>query len=103
MLRTGLLLISLCILSQSGFTQCLAGNCQHGYSKFRFQNGAVYEGHMSYGKLNGDGTLKYRNGDIYKGKWKLNKRDGQGILTTTRSFRYQRVFDYIQLYGDVIV
>ena len=103
MLRTGLLLISLCILSQSGFTQCLAGNCQHGFSKFRFQNGAVYVGQMSYGKLNGEGTLKYRNGDVYKGKWKLNKREGHGILTTARGFKYQGSFVDNQLHGPVKV
>ncbi len=99
MLRTGLL-VSIAIFSlQLGFTQCLSGNCENGHSKFRFQNGAVYEGHMTYGKLDGAGTLRYANGDVYSGKWNMNKREGQGTLTTRNGLKYQGTFSGNQLHG----
>ena len=103
MLRTGLLLISICISFHVSYSQCLAGNCQNGTGKFRFQNGAVYEGQMSYGRLNGTGTLRYSNGDVYKGGWKMNKRDGIGILTTSNGLSYEGTFSNNQLHGQVIV
>ncbi|MGB3079792.1 MAG: caspase family protein [Saprospiraceae bacterium] len=103
MLRTGLLLISVCISIQVGFTQCLSGNCYNGIGKFRFQNGAIYEGHMIYGRLSGTGTLTYSNGDIYTGNWKLNKREGEGILRTKDGLSYQGIFYNNQLNGKIKV
>ncbi|MEP6647097.1 MAG: hypothetical protein ABJC12_08400, partial [Saprospiraceae bacterium] len=103
MLRTGLLLISLFISLQAGFSQCLSGNCQTGIGKFRFRSGAIYEGQMVYGRLNGKGSLKYTNGDIYTGSWKLNKREGVGILTTKDGLSYNGTFSDNQLNGQVKV
>lgn len=103
MLRTGLLLISLWLYISTASTQCLSGNCQSGTGKFRFQNGAVYEGQMVYGRLNGTGTLTYTNGDTYKGNWKSNKRDGEGILKTKNGLSYQGIFLNNQLHGRIRV
>ncbi|MEO6132816.1 MAG: hypothetical protein ABIQ02_13285, partial [Saprospiraceae bacterium] len=103
MLRTGLLLISLCFSFQIGFNQCLSGNCQTGTGRFRFQNGALYEGQMVYGRLNGKGTLTYANGDVYNGGWKLNKREGIGTLTTKQGLTYQGIYNNNQLNGLVKV
>ncbi|HZV69633.1 MAG TPA: caspase family protein [Saprospiraceae bacterium] len=103
MLRTGLLLISICISVQLGSSQCLSGNCQTGIGKFRFQNGAVYEGQMAYGRLNGKGTLNYSNGDVYTGQWKLNKREGEGIFKTKAGLSYQGNFSNNQLNGKIKV
>ncbi len=103
MLRTGLLLLCVCISLQFGFTQCLSGNCYTGTGKFRFQNGALYEGHMSYGRLSGTGTLTYTNGDRYTGNWNLNKREGDGVLKTKDGFTYQGQFNNNQLNGRIKV
>lgn len=103
MFRTGFFLLTLSCVAQLSSAQCLAGDCLNGFGKFRFQNGAIYEGQMAYGKLNGTGILKYRNGDIYKGNWKLNKREGKGILTTARGYQYHGNFTDNQLHGLVKV
>ncbi|MEP6795344.1 MAG: caspase family protein [Saprospiraceae bacterium] len=103
MLRTGLLLISVCISLQVGFTQCLSGNCYTGAGKFRFQNGAIYEGQMAYGRLSGTGTLSYSNGDRYTGHWASNKREGDGVLKTRDGFSYQGTFYNNQLNGRIKV
>lgn len=60
--------------------QCLQGDCFNEVSRFRFKNGAVYEGKMLNGKLHGTGTFHYSSGEIYTGEWKLNKREGPGKL-----------------------
>ncbi len=103
MFRTGLLLISLFISTHLSFSQCLSGNCQNGIGKFRFQNGAVYEGHMVYGQLNGIGTLHYTNGDVYSGSWKMNKREGEGVLMNKSGLSYQGTFLNNQLNGKIKV
>ncbi|MDQ3016503.1 MAG: caspase family protein [Bacteroidota bacterium] len=103
MLRTGLAIIAFTFSFQTIFAQCLAGNCQNGPSKFRFQNGAIYEGYMSYGKLHGLGTLKYANGDTYQGNWNMNKREGNGTIVTNKGLTYEGAFYNNQLHGSVKV
>ncbi len=103
MLRTGLILISFLFSFYSISAQCLAGNCQNGPSKFRFQNGALYEGAMSYGKLHGAGTLRYANGDVYKGMWHMNKREGKGLIVSRSGLTYEGTFYNNQLHGAVRV
>jgi hypothetical protein len=103
MVRTGLILLSFFFSFHSISAQCLAGNCQNGPSKFRFQNGAIYEGTMSYGKLHGSGTLRYANGDIYKGSWNMNKREGKGLIISKTGLTYEGIFYNNQLHGNVRV
>jgi len=103
MFRTGLLLTAFSITFQILSAQCLSGNCQNGSGKYLFQSGAVYEGQMSYGRLNGIGTLKYTNGDSYSGGWKMNKREGDGILNTYDGFIFQGKFSNNQLNGLIRV
>ena len=64
MFRSGIIIAVLCLAYSAGIAQCLSGNCQDGISQYRFQNGALYEGEMSYGKLHGIGTLWFANGDM---------------------------------------
>lgn len=103
MLKSGSAIIAFIICSQTLFAQCLEGDCQSGFGKFRFQSGAIYEGQMSYGRLNGKGTLKYTNGDIYTGDWKMNKREGKGVLITSQGLKYHGPFINNQLHGKVRV
>ena len=103
MIKSGSFFLIFFVFLSSGFAQCLEGDCQNGYSRFRFQNGAIYEGQMSYGRLNGKGILQYTNGDIYNGYWKMNKREGKGTLTTSTGISYSGTFVANLLQGLVKV
>lgn len=91
----------LCLIN--AHAQCLSGNCSNGYSKFRFQNGAIYEGQMTAGKLNGIGILRYANGDQYQGHWVMNTREGKGAILTNNGILYEGNFEDNQLQGLVKV
>lgn len=103
MIRSGLTLALVCLSFLLPYAQCLSGNCQNGPSKYRFKNGAIYEGEMTNGKIHGLGTLWFANGDIYKGYWKSNKREGEGILNTVDGLSYQGTFANNQLNGTARV
>lgn len=103
MVRSGLSLFFFLIIIPIGISQCLEGDCQKGFGKFRFQNGAVYEGEMLYGRLNGTGKLIYSNGDLYIGEWKMNKREGNGKILTSNGITYEGSFLNNQLHGNIKV
>ncbi len=103
MIRSGFLLAFLCLYFNAAQAQCLSGNCQSGWSKYRFANGALYEGNMANGKIQGMGTLWFANGDVYKGYWNMNKREGEGILNTVDGLSYQGTFANNQLHGNARV
>lgn len=103
MLKSGLSLFCFTFIASFLHGQCLSGDCNTGIGKFRFQNGAIYEGQMTYGKLNGPGILKYSNGDIYQGSWKMNKREGKGSLMKNNGYKYEGLFVNNQLHGTVKV
>ena len=92
MTRSGISVALLCLAFSVLDAQCIVGDCQNGFSKYMFKNGAVYEGEMSYGKIHGLGTLKFANGDIYK-----------GILNTVDGYSYVGTFANNQLHGAVKV
>jgi hypothetical protein len=96
-------LILFCAFSSFLKGQCLSGNCQNGTGKYRFQNGALYEGEMAFGRLNGNGKLHYANGDLYEGHWSMNQREGQGKIVTHDGFTYEGNFRHNQLDGEVNV
>lgn len=101
--KISLLWILLCIGINTLSSQCLTGDCQNGFGKFKFQNGALYEGEMAYGKLNGKGKLHYANGDVYEGQWQMNQREGLGAIKTHDGFTYDGSFVNNQLQGEVKV
>jgi hypothetical protein len=103
MYKTGFVSLLLCFSFSFANAQCLSGNCQTGVGKFRFQNGAMYEGEMAYGKLNGIGKLHYANGDLYDGHWTMNQRDGKGLIKTHDGYTYEGNFVNNQLQGSIKV
>jgi hypothetical protein len=103
MIRSGISITLLCFVLNAGLAQCLSGDCQNGHSTYKFQNGALYEGEMAYGKIHGLGTLRFANGDVYIGYWKSNKREGEGILNGIDGLSYQGTFANNQLHGTARV
>ena len=103
MIRSGISITLLCFVLNAGLAQCLSGDCQNGHSTYKFQNGALYEGEMAYGKIHGLGTLRFANGDVYIGYWKSNKREGEGILNGIDGLSYQGTFYNNQLHGTARV
>ena len=47
-----------------------------------------YEGEITNGKPNGQGTQTWSNGDKYVGEWKDGKKHGQGTLTSPYGEKY---------------
>ena len=46
--------------------------------KIEYEDGTTYEGSMTDGIYNGQGTIKWTNGASYKGEWKNGIKDGIG-------------------------
>jgi len=47
-----------------------------------------YEGEITNGKPNGQGTQTWSNGDKYVGEWKDGKKHGQGTITSPYGEKY---------------
>ena len=54
---------------------------EHGYGKFIFPNGAVYEGEFVKGKKEGKAKYSDPSGAIYEGSFVAGKREGYGKYT----------------------
>ena len=72
--------------------QCVTGNCLDGKGKYKFENGSIYSGQFSDGKLNGKGTMRYHSGDIYTGMWEDNKKNGGGKFERSNGNIYEGQF-----------
>jgi hypothetical protein len=54
---------------------------RHGYGKFYYQDGGMYDGDWSENKMDGFGKLYYQSGKLaYEGEWKSDQFMGKGIL-----------------------
>jgi hypothetical protein len=48
----------------------------HGWGKYTFADGSVYQGGWNEDKTNGWGKLRYVDGTVYVGNWGDYKRNG---------------------------
>ena len=53
-----------------------------------------YEGEITNGKPNGQGTQTWSNGDKYVGEWKDGKKHGQGTYTFSDGSKYVGEFKF---------
>lgn len=69
-------------------TNCSFGDCLNSYSRFKFNNGDVYEGIIKNAELDIYGAYLFNDGSIYIGDWKTGRKHGFGLLydEPTRKF-----------------
>ncbi len=72
------------LYAPSGWSQCIAGNCDGGAGIYIFSGGKKYIGEFNAGSPHGVGTMFYASGEKYYGEWSRGEYHGQGIRTTTR-------------------
>ena len=71
----------------TGFAECIKGDCNNGYGTYTYKNGSKYVGEWKDGKENGQGTYTWvsgntwLNGNKYVGEFKDAKRNGLGTYT----------------------
>lgn len=59
--------------------QCMQGDCENGWGRFKDDKGRIYEGDFKDGERTGKGVFYYSNGDRYEGSWLNGLPNGSGI------------------------
>ncbi|CAN0017178.1 unnamed protein product [Choristocarpus tenellus] len=63
---------------------------KHGYGRYIFGDGSVYDGDFQHDKACGQGVFRERlSGDWYTGRWKDNHRHGKGLYQWATGSRYE--------------
>ena len=60
--------------------KCSKGDCYNSYSRYRFDNGSIYEGLIVNGYPDIYGSTVYPNGNFYVGGMNKGRKHGAGIL-----------------------
>jgi len=79
---------------------CVKGDCLNGEGKFRFADGATYEGGFRKGKFSGTGVLHYLDGGLYAGSWKGSLQEGKGRMTDANGTSYLGMWHDGQRHGQ---
>ena len=59
---------------------CSIGDCINGYSRYKFDNGEIYEGFITNNNLQGWGAYLYKDGSLYVGGWNGGRKNGPGLV-----------------------
>jgi hypothetical protein len=59
---------------------CSFGDCANSYSRFKFDNGDVYEGIITNSLLDGYGSYLYSDGSFYVGGFDKGRKNGYGLM-----------------------
>jgi uncharacterized protein YraI len=65
----------------------------HGFGKFTFDEGHVYEGYYHYNNRHGKGKYTFKNGDVYEGEYANGKYKGNGKFTWAEGTVLEGVWD----------
>jgi hypothetical protein len=71
---------------------CSFGDCLNTYSRFKFNNGDIYEGVIKNYELDIYGSMLYNGGSFYVGGWKKGRKDGWGLLYDVPSSKFYNVY-----------
>jgi hypothetical protein len=75
-------------------SSCSFGDCYSNYSRYKFNDGGIYEGIFTEGYLDGFGSYLYTNGSFYVGGWKMGRKNGWGMLYDAPSgFFYNTLYN----------
>ena len=58
---------------------CSFGDCLNSYSRYKFENGDIYEGIVQNSKIDVYGAFLYADGSLYVGEWKEGRKHGWGL------------------------
>ena len=67
--------------SAARLRDCNSEYCEDGRGRYRYRDGAIYEGDFEDGQPSGNGIVRYGNGDVYQGQWFGSAPDGVGVYT----------------------
>ena len=61
----------------------------HGFGRYEYADGGVYEGSWVDSKMHGKGTYTFANGNVYEGEWSKDAKQGYGVLQYVNGERYE--------------
>ena len=59
---------------------CTFGDCANGFSRYRFENGSIYEGMIKNNRPDIFGSFVYPSGNFYVGEFLGGRRNGYGLF-----------------------
>lgn len=78
--------------------KCSRGDCANSWSRYRYNNGNIYEGQVNNNKPDVYGSLIYANGNYYAGGWSKGRKNGYGLFylsSIQKSFIVKYSNDYL--------
>ena len=67
---------------------CTFGDCVNTYSRYRFENGEVYEGLISNHFLDVYGSYLYNDGSFYVGGYNKGRKNGYGLMWDKKTEKF---------------
>lgn len=67
---------------------CSFGDCANSYSRYKFENGDVYEGIISNSLLDVYGSLLYNDGSFYVGGFDKGRKNGYGLMYDMKTQKF---------------
>lgn len=67
---------------------CSFGDCANSYSRYKFENGDVYEGIINNSMLDVYGASLYNDGSFYVGGYEKGRKNGYGIMYDIKSEKF---------------
>lgn len=77
---------------------CTFGDCANSFSRYRFENGSIYEGMIKNNRPEIFGSYVYTNGNFYVGEFLNGRRHGYGLYFSAKEgLYYETSFKFDEL------